>query len=366
MKDSKLTDIMLRSLRKDPKLAAYHEWESAGDFAMEIRFFPHAFNCYYNAMQLERNEAIAEKVNDVLDRITNILEVVPPRIKNQVEDIRLNNPLDPTPWLQMANSLLKSNADPDSVSFTLAFCAYCSMRSGLDVTPINEVLGKLLPYTDISNFQSKPLDLKNINKSNPNEPFRLVSFGDNVTLGLQNNWEIRPEETYSHLWAKARPENISVANCGVSGAGVLDAVLYLGRDVLNYNPNIVFIHFGINDAWLGQTGLLAYETLLEQSIKLLQAQCKSSPAIVLISPIPHIPEGCPEAERPTDAPLSEVDIKPWAEACKRIALRTNVALADTYAEFPQDVQARRKYFTNAFNQVNLEGYLLIKRAIDKL
>ena len=357
---------MLKSLKKDPSLATYEEWDKAGDYACEIRFFPHAFSCYQNAFSLNKNQEIAEKLNTILDKVTNVLEIVPETLKENIEEFRLSNPLDPEKWLALANKLLKEEgtkevfADYSAAKLALAFCCYCSLRSMTNVQPINEILIKLIEPVDMKSY--KPAILEYDAKAKGEEPIKVVAFGDNVTLGLQGPWEIKFRDTYHYQWSNDSGQIITLANCGISGAGAMDALMYLKRDVVNYNPDITFLNFGMNDAWLGHAALLAYEILLENVVHLLKPHTQ----VILVGPTPHIPEFCPENERPTGTSDEEVEIGAWHESCRKVAAKANVPFADVLAEFPSDANERKKLFANGFNHPNAAGHELIKKAIDKV
>ena len=73
MQDLKLTELMFKSLKQDSNLATAEDWEAAGDYAELIRFFPHAFNCYRNALELSKTENLAKKVDETLEKLTNVL-----------------------------------------------------------------------------------------------------------------------------------------------------------------------------------------------------------------------------------------------------------------------------------------------------
>lgn len=364
-KDLKLTKIMLESLKKDPSLHSYEHWNAAGDYACEIRFFPHAFQCYKNAFELNKNQEIAEKLNTILDKVTNVLEVLPDELKEEIEDFRLSNPLDPAKWLAVSNKLLKKATEEDSsfdaARLALSFCAYCTLRSGQDISPINSVLEQI-SEDDIEAGDYKSPLLEFDKNSKADSPIRVVAYGDNNTLGLQGNWDIKFRDTYHFQWSQDSGEHITLANCGISGAGAMDALLYLKRDVLNYQPDITLINFGMNDAWLGKAAHLAFETIMENVVELLKYKTQ----VVLISPVPHIPSECPENEKPTDVPLEEVEIDSWYEITKKIAMKTNVHFLDLQNEFPKDPSERKKYFVNGYNHLNKEGNTLIKNALEKL
>lgn len=372
-KDDKLTEIMFKSLGKDPSKASYEEWDKAGDWAIEMRFFPHALSCYQMAAELKKDEAILSKISDIVDKITNVLEFVPEKLKAPLEEIRLSNPLDPSKWLAISNSLLKEATEtmttgnepsPELIfasKFALSFGAYCASRSGNEIEPINNLLKDLLSPVDMRGWQSPKLEISKLAETK--ELIKIVALGDNVTLGLNSQWGIAFQETYHYLWSHGLGYKISLANNAISGAGVLDLALYLGRDVIYYKPDIAIINLGINDAWLGSQILPAYEVLLESCVTILQQQGIN---VVLVTPLPHIASACPVEQRPNDLTVEDVEIKPFAEACRRIAVRTGVVLADAFAKFPENESERKKYLENGFNQPNLAGQKLIKAALDEV
>lgn len=374
MKDEKLTEIMFLSLKKDSKQFSYEEWTKAGDFALEMRFFPHALSCYQMAAELNKDEFVLDKINNVLDRITNVLEHVPNVLKEQIEEIRLNNPLDPAKWLGIANGILKKEAvaiiegkaEPEvkyAAVFALAFAAYCALRSANDIDAINEVL---IPLTDDVNTdgKTKKLNLKAIQEKKPGENIKVVAMGDNITLGLQPDWSINFRETFHYIWAQelgaGNQYNLSLANNAVSGSGVLDLILYLARDAINYKPDIALIMVGNTDAWLGKSILPAYEVLLTVVVEILKSH---GIEVVLISPVPHIPKNCPDDQRPTDINLQEVEIDDYVLINKRVAFKTDCVFVDAFAKFPVVENQRSRLFINGFNQPNLEGQRLIKDAL---
>jgi lysophospholipase L1-like esterase len=370
VKDTRLTQIFFKALEADPSLANFDEWHHAGDFACEMRFFPHALACYQRAAQLNRNEMTLIKINNLIDKITNVLEFVPAKLRPLIEDIRLSNPLDPAKWLAIANGLLKelteklqhNDLDTEFFSacrFALAFAAYTSARSGADITPINSVLADLLDEVNLSEFKTTQRTLKQLfNK----DQIKIVVLGDQISLGLQEDFEIKFRETYHYLWSKNSKANISLANNSVSGAGVLDLALYLGRDLIYYKPDLVLINFGLNDIWLGSAIGLAFEVLLEECLLILQAH-NIKPLIV--SPAPHIPSAYPDEQRPNTISDEDADINILVDACKRVAMRTGVLLVDASDKFPSQESELKKFFANGYNILNLEGHKLIQEALSE-
>jgi hypothetical protein len=88
--------------------------------------------------------------------------------------------------------------------------------------------------------------------------------------------------------------------------------------------------------------------------------------VIIITPTPHIPSACPPDQRPSGLLDADLSVKPLAEACRRVAFRTGVVLADAYSKFPEDQNLLKKYLVNGFNQPNLEGQKLIKSALDEV
>ncbi len=370
MRDEVLTEIMFRSLYKDHKLASYEEWIKAGDYALDIRFFPHALQCFRLASEHRKDDNVLQRLNDTIDKITNVLEFVPAEIKATLEDFRLNNPLDPSRWLKLSAEVLKQYSDQvargleaesllRAAKFTLGFTAYASLRSGIDVEEINSLLRQLESKPSIHRTPS----IKLAELGSAGKQVKIVILGDNISLGLTSSWELRFQDVYAFQWAKELKYNISLANNSVSGAGVMDLALYLGRDAIYYKPQIALINYGINDVWLGPEILPAYEALLESSVSIL---LEHGILPVLISPSPHIPSACPSNQRPADYTDAELAIQPLVEAVLRVAQRLQVPFVNAFERFPQEDAKLKHYLENGFNQLNKAGHKLIKEALNEV
>lgn len=77
---------------------------------------------------------------------------------------------------------------------------------------------------------------------------RIVSLGDSFTIG----YEVKAEETFSsilerELNARKAGYDVEVLNAGVSGFGNAEECLYLERELLKYDPDIVVVSFFVND-----------------------------------------------------------------------------------------------------------------------
>lgn len=95
------------------------------------------------------------------------------------------------------------------------------------------------------------------------KPVIVVAMGDSVTQGCMEYNTIEHDEVYHQLLKKhlerAYPNTIvSVINSGVSGDTVVRSAERWQRDVIAYDPDLVIVGFGVNDAHGGQAGLQPY------------------------------------------------------------------------------------------------------------
>lgn len=75
---------------------------------------------------------------------------------------------------------------------------------------------------------------------------RIVSLGDSFTIG----YEVDVEETFSRVLERELTKSgyrVEVLNAGVSGYSNAEALLYLERELLKYEPDVVVVSFFAND-----------------------------------------------------------------------------------------------------------------------
>ena len=75
---------------------------------------------------------------------------------------------------------------------------------------------------------------------------RIVSLGDSFTVG----YEVQVDECFSSIIEselRERGLSVEVLNAGVSGYSNAEALLYLQRELLRYDPDLVMISFFVND-----------------------------------------------------------------------------------------------------------------------
>ena len=100
---------------------------------------------------------------------------------------------------------------------------------------------------------------------NANEPVTIVFLGDSVTQGcfecyltgpdsLQtvfdypSAYSTRIKEIFNILYPSVQ---VNILNSGISGDGTKGGIVRIERDVLRYNPDLVVVSYGLNDAALG-------------------------------------------------------------------------------------------------------------------
>ncbi|MBW2544361.1 MAG: hypothetical protein JRD43_02585 [Deltaproteobacteria bacterium] len=83
-------------------------------------------------------------------------------------------------------------------------------------------------------------------------PLTMVALGDSLTYGwmVDKGYLDFLDEMISEEFPDAR---FSLINCGMPAGTAQDGLHRLQRDVLDRNPDCVFVQFGLNDAFSGYT-----------------------------------------------------------------------------------------------------------------
>ena len=77
----------------------------------------------------------------------------------------------------------------------------------------------------------------------------IICFGDSVTYGWNLKYSLSYPEFLDKKLSGIYP-GIKVINSGVGGNTVVDAHERINKDIINFNPGIVIMNFGLNDAML--------------------------------------------------------------------------------------------------------------------
>lgn len=91
---------------------------------------------------------------------------------------------------------------------------------------------------------------KTLHKLGTGEPIRLIALGDSLTQG----WMARKGflDFLSEMLKKKYPaSNVTIINRGIPGDTAEGGLHRLRTDVLDLDPDLVFVQFGLNDAFSG-------------------------------------------------------------------------------------------------------------------
>lgn len=177
----------------------------------------------------------------------------------------------------------------------------------------------------------------------PTEQFTIVTFGDSTTAPRG------PLVVYSKILAKELPQlgfPVNVINSGIGGNRTDQAKARLKKDVLDHQPNVVVIQFGINDAsvdvWRTPPATKSrisrdqYEANLRDLIKTLR---EKNIQVILMTPnsmrwVEKIKKlyGKPPYD-PEDPDGFNVFLKSYAETVRKIAREEKLPLVDVYTAF---------------------------------
>jgi lysophospholipase L1-like esterase len=97
-----------------------------------------------------------------------------------------------------------------------------------------------------------PAETRAITWDDIRDKYRIVCFGDSITLGEDLPYELSyPAVLADLLRQKHAGLGVAVINAGIGGHTAVRGLARLERDVLWYKPHVVVIAFGINDGHLG-------------------------------------------------------------------------------------------------------------------
>lgn len=142
----------------------------------------------------------------------------------------------------------------------------------------------------------------------------IYLFGDSITAGYFANQEFTDELTKR---VAAGFPDVTVVNAGIPGDTTIDGLARIEEHILKYEPSIVTVFFGANDAALYRlVGLEKYEENLRKMIQLI------GPAkVVLVSP-PYVSQKSHKLDRP----LSHLE--KFAKVTERLAAEYNLSYVD--------------------------------------
>ncbi|MDB5052469.1 MAG: hypothetical protein JWM44_519 [Bacilli bacterium] len=189
-----------------------------------------------------------------------------------------------------------------------------------------------------------------------------VAFGDSVTQGCMEYATIEHEKVFHNLLKrsieKRYPTTIfSVINSGVSGDTAHGSRSRWHRDVIMYQPDLISIGFGVNDAHEGEAGLKNYVESIRELIELIRMQTEAD--LLLLTPnmmVKHENANIDERDRPA-LPMfvqtAEAGYLPrYMEALRELATQEQVACIEQYELWIQMEQRGIDIHTRLVNGIN--------------
>ena len=172
----------------------------------------------------------------------------------------------------------------------------------------------------------------------------IVAFGDSIT-------EINHTSHGGMNWSnyltmglcdkKVFPEGCLVVNTGISGNTAANGMERLDRDVLRFDPQIVIIGFGGNDA--DYVTPAVYKKQLRSMISAIRKHCPAS--VVLRTPIPMI--NMMSGREITswiadDGSEKSRDLPPYAAATREVSALEGTQLVDHYSQWVRSMKTSRR------------------------
>ena len=119
---------------------------------------------------------------------------------------------------------------------------------------------------------------KAIEKARSGEDVNVVYIGGSITEGdhLETCYANRSYNYFKDTFGKGKGDNVHYYNSGISGTPSTLGALRFENDVLNYEPDIVFIEFAVNDGDEDDMKS-AYEGMIRDALNY-----KTKPAIILL------------------------------------------------------------------------------------
>jgi len=180
----------------------------------------------------------------------------------------------------------------------------------------------------------------------------IVAFGDSITAGfaVRRGFTVFWKDMLQKKYPDAR---IKLINAGISGNTTIDGLARLDWDVLGYEPDLVTINFGINDAALG-INLKEFQLNLRQMIMRIRAGPGSE--ILLLT------------SQPLETPGFDKVVLKYYDAIQEVAKDEDVGFVDVCAAWMERVDQGtplRSFILEGLDHPNEEGYKVIAEAVMK-
>jgi len=173
------------------------------------------------------------------------------------------------------------------------------------------------------------------------EALRVVAFGDSITAGGDAS---KPELVFWRRWAeglqrKYPGSRITAINGATGGDTTVQGLQRLKEKVLDQNPDLVLIGFGMNDHNVGSVPIPLFEQNLREMIARIRRE--TSAEVVLFSTFPPNPKWKFGSHHMSD----------YAEATRLVAGEVGCAYADVFNNW-QSIAERKKPEDLLGNDIN--------------
>ena len=182
---------------------------------------------------------------------------------------------------------------------------------------------------------------KSVSKLKAGGEFRIVAFGDSITAGGDAT---RPEWIFWNRWAAALQARhpgarITAINGATGGDSTVQGLQRLRTKVLDQDPDLVLIGFGMNDHNRGGVPIPQFEANLREIVSRIRTATGAE--VLLLSAFPPNPRwkyGSHQMEK-------------YAEATSRAAAQSQAAFADVFGNW-QRLASRKKPEDLLGNNIN--------------
>ena len=190
-----------------------------------------------------------------------------------------------------------------------------------------------------------------------NKTINLVFHGHSVPSGYFATPVVRTLEAYPHLTLKRLKEKypyavVNVITTSVGGENSLQGVKRFERDVLTHKPDLIFIDYALNDRNMGlDISKEAVEIMINSALD-------ENIPVILLTPSPDMG---------VDVAAAGNELEQFSEMLKKLAAAYRIGLADSYAQFRNQVTEGRNLldFMAQVNHPNEKGHELIAEGIMK-
>ncbi len=189
------------------------------------------------------------------------------------------------------------------------------------------------------------------------ESVRYVALGDSVTAGWLEHGVLDSDAAYPSLF-RARLAGlfphamITVINAGLGGENADGALARLERDCLRYEPHLVTICLGLNDARKGAENVPTFQVTLSEIVKRAQA---SGAEVILITPNTR-----------GDALQDDGVVTEYVRAIRAVARESGAGLADVHAVYQGAIRmgaAPGDLLSNRVSHPTREGHQIFVNAL---